>query len=139
MKYMLDTDTCIYVIKEKPKAVIERLRRAELEDLCLSAITLCELEFGVSKSALPETSRRALAGFLAPLHVAAFDERAAQEYGQLRAALERAGTVIGSMDMLIAAHALSLRCALVTNNEAEFTRVPRLRVLNWARPEGEKA
>ena len=89
MKYMLDTDTCIYVIKEKPKVVIERLRRAELEDLCLSAITLCELEFGVSKSALPETSRRALAGFLAPLHVAAFDERAAQAYGQLRAALEK--------------------------------------------------
>ena len=130
---MLDTDTCIYAIRKRPRNVIRRLRRRSVLDVCISAITLSELEYGVSKSSRPAQNKLALAGFLAPLRVAPYDDMAAQEYGRLRALLEQQGTPIGSLDMLIAAHALSLDYTLVTNNEAEFTRVPKLRVQNWAK------
>lgn len=133
MRYMLDTDMCIYLIKEKPANVVRRLRRTDLSDVCISSITLSELEYGVSKSVRPEQNRVALAGFLAPLSVAPYDEMAALAYGKLRALLERQGTPVGSLDMLIAAHALSLDCTLVTNNEREFARIPRLCVQNWAK------
>jgi tRNA(fMet)-specific endonuclease VapC len=133
MKYMLDTDTCIYLIKEKPVAAIRRLRRTDPRDACISSITLSELEYGVSKSSQPDRNKMALAGFLAPLQVAPYDDMAARKYGAIRAFLEKRGTPIGSLDMLIAAHALALGCALVTNNEREFSRVPELRVVNWAK------
>lgn len=133
MKYMLDTDMCIYVIKAHPANVIRRLRRTSVEDVCISSITLSELEHGVSKSDRPDQNRMALAQFLAPLQIAPYDDMAAQEYGRLRALLEKQGMPIGSLDMLIAAHALSLGCTLVTNNEGEFRRVPRLHVQNWAK------
>ena len=133
MKYMLDTNICIYVIKERPRSVIRRLRRIDILGVCISSITLSELEYGVSKSSRPSQNKMALAEFLAPIEVVPYGDMAAQEYGRLRAHLEKRGTPIGSLDMLIAAHALSLRCALVTNNEDEFGRVPRLRVQNWAK------
>jgi len=133
MKYMLDTNICIYVIKERPRSVIRRLRRTDVVDLCISSITLSELEYGVSKSSRPAQNKMALAEFLAPIEVVPYGDMAAQEYGRLRAHLEKHGTPIGSLDMLIAAHALSLGCALVTNDEEEFRRVPRLRVQNWAK------
>ena len=133
MKFMLDTDMCIYVIKEKPASAIRRLRRTPVPDVCISAITLSELEHGVAKSSRPDRNRIALAEFLAPLQVVSYDDMAAQKYGTLRADLERQGTPIGSLDMLIAAHALALDCTLITNNESEFARVPGLRVQNWAR------
>lgn len=133
MKYMLDTNICIYVIKERPRSVIRRLRRIDILDVCTSSITLSELEYGVSKSSRPSQNKMALAEFLAPIEVVPYGDMAAQEYGRLRAHLEKHGTPIGSLDMLIAAHALSLGCALVTNNEDEFGRVPRLRVQNWAK------
>jgi tRNA(fMet)-specific endonuclease VapC len=133
MKYMLDTDMCIYMIREKPESVIRRVRRTNVFNLCISAITLSELEYGVGKSSRPAQNQVALAGFLAPLRVVPYDDMAAREYGRLRTSLEKQGTPIGSLDMLIAAHALSLNCTLVTNNEAEFIRVPRLRVQNWAK------
>jgi tRNA(fMet)-specific endonuclease VapC len=133
MKYMLDTDMCIYVIKQKPGSAIRRLRRTHVLDVCISAITLSELEHGVAKSSRPDRNRMALAEFLAPLQVVPYDDMAAQKYGTLRACLEQRGTPIGSLDMLIAAHALALDCTLVTNNEAEFARVPQLRVQNWAK------
>ena len=131
MKYMLDTDMCVCVIKQRPKAVILRLRRTSVLDVCISAITLSELEYGVSKSSRPDRNKVALVEFLAPLQVVPYDDMAAQEYGRLRAYLEERGTPIGSLDTLIAAHALALNCALVTNNEGEFSRVPRLRIQNW--------
>jgi tRNA(fMet)-specific endonuclease VapC len=133
MKYMLDTDICIYVIREKPRGMLRHLRRTNVMDVCISSITLSGLEYGANKSSQPERNKVALAAFLAPVQVAAYDDMAAQAYGRLRAILEKQGTPIGSFDTLIAAHALSLDCTLVTNNEKEFRRVPRLRVQNWAK------
>jgi tRNA(fMet)-specific endonuclease VapC len=138
MKFMLDTDICIYMIKENPPAVHDRLKRTSPADICISAITLSELEYGAFKSSRPDQNRGKLAEFLGPLQVAPYDAMAAAEYGRVRAALERQGTMIGPLDTLIAAHALSLRSTLVTNNETEFARVPRLRVQNWAKPEAGK-
>ena len=132
MKYMLDTNICIYIIREKPAKVLQRLLRVDVRDVCLSAITLSELEYGISKSSRPDRNKLALAGFLAPLTVLPYDDMAAREYGRIRAHLEKQGAPIGPLDTLIAAHALSLACTLVTNNETEFARVPGLLVQNWA-------
>ncbi len=98
----------------------------------ISAITLSELECGVAKSLQSARNKLALIEFLAPLEVLPYDDTAAERYGRLRAFLEKQGKPIGSLDMLIAAHALALHCILVTNNEAEFRRVPGLRIENWA-------
>ncbi|MCX7016411.1 MAG: type II toxin-antitoxin system VapC family toxin [Candidatus Sumerlaeota bacterium] len=133
MMYMLDTDMCVYLINRKPAGAIRRLTRTAIEEVCISAITLSELEYGVSKSSRPDENKLALAEFLAPIQVAPYDDMAAQEYGRLRARLGKQGAPIGSLDTLIAAHALALGCALVTNNEAEFKRVPGLRIQNWAK------
>jgi tRNA(fMet)-specific endonuclease VapC len=131
--YMLDTNICIYIIKKKPKQVIGRLKNARISDIGVSSITLSELEYGAAKSSRPEQNRIALAEFLAPLEILSYDDMAAMEYGRIRAVLERQGTPVGSMDMLIAAHALSLNCTLVTNNEREFSRVLSLKIENWAK------
>jgi len=111
---------------------LRKLQRLRVSDVGISAITLSELDYGVRKSAKPVQNEIALAGFLAPLEVFPYDDLAAQEYGRLRAGLEEQGTPIGSMDMLIAAHALALGHILVTNNTAEFRRVSGLVVQNWA-------
>jgi len=92
---------------------------------------LSELEYGAAKSARPAQNKICLLEFLAPLEIISYDDVAAQEYGKIRTYLEQQGTPIGSMDMLIAAHALSLDCTLVTNNEREFSRVPSLKIENW--------
>ncbi len=134
MKYMLDTNICIYLIKKKPQAVIERLEQTDISQVCISSITLSELEYGVSKSNRPEQNKMALFEFLTPVEVAHYDDLAAQKYGALRALLEKRGAPIGSLDTLIAAHALSLESILVTNNEREFDRVPELKIENWANP-----
>ena len=134
MKYMLDTNICIYLIKKKPQAVIERLEQTDISQVCISSITLSELEYGVSKSKRPEQNKIALFEFLTPVEVAHYDDVAAQKYGALRALLEKRGAPIGSLDTLIAAHALSLESILVTNNEKEFGRVPELKTENWANP-----
>jgi tRNA(fMet)-specific endonuclease VapC len=131
MKAMLDTDICIYIIKRRPQSVLDRFRAFPVGDVGISSITLAELEYGATKSAQPTKNREALEEFVSPLDVAAFDRDAAEAYGRIRAALERKGLPIGAMDMLIAAHALSLSVSLVTNNETEFRRVPGLRVENW--------
>jgi tRNA(fMet)-specific endonuclease VapC len=130
--YMLDTNICIGIIKKKPEQVIARLKNARISDIGVSSITLSELEYGAAKSSRPKQNRIALAEFLAPLEILSYDDMAAQAYGRIRAVLERQGTPIGSMDILIAAHALSLNCTLVTNNEREFSRVPSLKIENWA-------
>ncbi len=132
IKYMLDTNICIYIIKQKPKNVIERFRQAQVSEIGVSSITLSELEYGVMKSARPEQNKLALAQFIAPIEISAYDDVAAQHYGKISAHLERQGTPIGSLDMLIAAHALSQNSVLITNNESEFKRVSNLRIENWA-------
>ena len=131
MNYMLDTNMCIYLIKRKPPEVLARFKQTEISQVSISSITLSELFYGVSKSAKSEQNFMALTQFLAPLEILPFESVAAQYYGQLRTLLERKGTPIGSLDMLIAAHALSIPCILVTNNEKEFIRVPGLKIENW--------
>jgi tRNA(fMet)-specific endonuclease VapC len=108
--YLLDTNICIYIIKRKPEQVIERLRQSRIPEIGISSITLSELEYGAAKSARPEQNKISLLEFLAPLEIISYDDVAAQEYGKIRTYLEQQGTPIGSMDMLIAAHALSLDC-----------------------------
>lgn len=131
MKYMLDTNICIYLIKQKPTAVLKRFRKTNISEISISSITLSELFYGVSKSSRPEQNFMALTQFVAPLEILPFGGEAAQYYGDLRTRLEKQGTPIGSLDMLIAAHALSMTSTLVTNNEKEFNRVPGLKIENW--------
>jgi len=128
---MLDTNICIYIINRRPAAVLERFRSFRVGDIGISTITLAELEYGAAKSAQPRRNREALVQFVSPLEVAAFDPPATAAYGTIRAALEKRGLRIGALDMLIAAHALSLHAALATNNKREFERVPGLKLENW--------
>lgn len=131
MLCMLDTNICIYLIKQKPMGVVERLKRYEPGDVAISAISVAELTYEVCRSNRPDQNRTALAEFLLPLEVVAFGEGASDHYGDIRSHLEKAGNIIGSMDLLIAAHARSLSLTLITNNLREFRRVPGLRVENW--------
>lgn len=132
IEFMLDTNICIYVIRQRPKEVVERLTQIPVSDVGISSITLSELEYGVCKSTRQDQNRAALLGFLAPLEVLPYDDMAAEHYGEVRAYLEAEGTPIGALDTLIAAHARSVGCTLVTNNTAEFSRVPMLNLDNWA-------
>ncbi len=132
MKYLLDTNICIYIIKQRPEWVAEKFHSLSVESVGISSITSSELFFGVAKSSNVGQNQRALAEFLAPLTVVPYDQQAAPYYGQLRASLEKSGQVIGSLDMLIAAHALRMGVILVTNNLGEFQRVEGLQLENWA-------
>ncbi len=131
MRYMLDTNICIEMLRGRGVRVLKRIRRCAVGDIGISIITLAELEHGVWKSASPEKNQIALNIFRAYLEQADFDAAAARAYGEIHARLEREGRVIGPMDLLIAAHALALDVALITNNEREFRRVAGLRVENW--------
>jgi tRNA(fMet)-specific endonuclease VapC len=131
MVLLLDTNVCIYLIREKPRSILERFNELAVGDIGISVITLAELEYGVSKSSKPAKNKAALDQFVTPLEVGAFDRSATAVYGKLRATLEKKGQSIGSMDLLIAAHALSLNVRLVTHNVREFSRVPGLRVETW--------
>lgn len=131
MKFLLDTNICIYIIKRKPKQVIERFNTLQLSDVGISSITVAELEYGACKSQKPEQNRSAFQQFLIPLDILVFDRQAAQAYGTIRSDLEKQGQVIGSLDMLIAAQAKSAGITLVTNNVREFSRIPDLKLENW--------
>lgn len=131
MILMLDTDICVHLIREKARSIIDRFREHAIGDIGVSAVTLAELEYGVSTSSRPSKNKEALDQFVAPLAVAAFDRSATAAYGKARATLERSGQSIGAMDLLIAAHALALNVRLVTHNVREFRRVPGLRVEIW--------
>ncbi len=127
---LLDTNICIYIINAKPAAVLERFKRYRLGEIGICSVVAAELAFGVAKSGSAR-NRKALEMFLAPLTLLPFDERAAWAYGDLRSDLERRGTPIGSLDTMIAAHALSQQATLITNNTREFAQVPGLHVENW--------
>lgn len=131
MLFMLDTNICIYIIKNHPPAVIQKMKQFSPADHAISSITVCELEYGASKSSNPEKNRLTLMKFLTPFEIPPFDQLAAYHYGEIRAVLERGGRTIGAMDMLIAAHARSLSLTLVTNNLRELERAPGLCVENW--------
>ena len=131
MKYMMDTNICIYAIKSKPESVIRKILSQNPEDLCISVVTYAELMHGVEKSQAVEKNRIAMSLFLSAITVLDFDGEAAEAYGQIRAELERKGTPIDPMDLLIAGHARSQGLILVTNNTREFARVTGLRIEDW--------
>jgi tRNA(fMet)-specific endonuclease VapC len=131
MKLLLDTNICIYIIKQQPTAVLKRFLEYQVGDIGISSITLSELRYGVAKSAHQEKNAKALDGFIIPLEVVSFDEAASHVYGEIRASLEKSGKPIGAMDMLIAAHAVSLGVPLVTNNTREFVRITSLNIIDW--------
>lgn len=130
LKYMLDTNICIFTIKNKPEQVRQAFNRHQGQ-LCISTITLMELIYGAEKSAAPEKNLSVVEGFVARLQVLDYDTLAATHTGQLRAELAKAGTPIGPYDQMIAGHARSQGLILVTNNLREFERVPGLRVEDW--------
>ena len=132
MKFLLDTNICIYIIKQKPLEVLQKFNSYTVVDIGISSITVAELEFGVQKSQVPKKNKQALTQFLLPLTIVNFNTAAANMYSKIRATLEKQGTPIGSLDTLIAAQALSLEITLITNNVREFSRVPDLKLENWA-------
>jgi len=131
MRFMLDTNICIYLIKKTAPYLLAQFTARPAAEFCLSSITLAELRYGVAHSEYRDKNLTALTEFLAPLTTVAFDPPAATCYGEIREYLQQRGKLIGAMDLLIAAHAKSLDLTLITNNISEFARVPGLRVENW--------
>ncbi len=129
--YLLDTNICIYIIKKKPVNVFERFKLLAPGTVGISSITAAELQYGISKSSFPEKNLNALEQFLIPLEILEFNYDAAIYYGRLRSNLEKNGKLIGPLDMLIAAHGLSVNATLITNNVKEFTRIEGLKIENW--------
>ena len=127
---LLDTNICIHIINARPAAVLERFRQYRMGEIGVSSVVAAELAYGVVKSG-SSRNRQALEMFLAPLIILPFDEAVIWAYGELRTELERRGTPIGSLDTMIAAHAIRQQALLVTNNTREFARVPGLRLENW--------
>ncbi len=134
MKYLLDTNICVFVIRKKSALVLQRLRQQQVGQVGISSVTLAELRYGADKSLDPAKNHAALNGFLIPLEIIPFHEPAAMEYGRVRTELESLGTPIGPLDNLIAAHARQMNVTLVTNNVSEFSRVSRLVVEDWSNP-----
>lgn len=132
MKFLLDTDICIYLLKQQP-LILARFTQHRLSDIGISVITVAELEYGVAKSGSPK-NRKTLASWLNLLQQPPFDSGASSAYGHVRAELESRGTPIGPLDTLIAAHALALGVTLVTNNVREFKRITGLKIENWTTP-----
>ena len=134
MKFLLDTNICVFVIRQKLSHLVYRCRLFAPGELAISTVTLAELRFGADKSRDAPRNHAAINLFVAPLEIAEFDVAAAEEYGRIRADLERRGLPIGALDTLIAAHARSLGIPLVTNNTTEFSRVTGLSVEDWTVP-----
>ncbi len=131
MPYLLDTNICIYIIKQRPESVLRKFNSVSPGEIAISMISVAELEYGTRKSSNPDKNLSALNKFLVPFNLLSFDYPATIAYGIIRTDLEIKGAPIGPLDTLIAAHAKSLNYTLVTNNEREFTRVSGLRVENW--------
>jgi len=132
MKYLLDTDICIYLINEKPKSLLSKFEKYPIDEFGISSITHAELQYGIAKSTNKEKNKKALYEFLLPLTILPFHgEEVTARYGGIRALLESKGETIGPFDMLIAAHAISLDLILISNNTKEFARIPDLKLENW--------
>ena len=130
--YMLDTDTCSYIIRERPIGVLEHFRKLAMEQICISSVTYAELLYGVARSSSKRINRPIVDDFVRHLDAIDWDTAAAEQYGQIRADLEARGEPVGAMDMMIAAHAKSIRAVLVTNNQKHFSRIKGLKIENWA-------
>ena len=129
---MLDTDICSYIIREKPLKVFERFEALDMDQLFISVVTYAELIYGVEHSSSKKMNRSIVEDFVNHLNIIEWDKSAAEQYGKIRAFLQAGGNIIGAMDMMIAAHAVSQKMTLITNNEKHFKRVPKLNVENWA-------
>ncbi len=132
IQYMLDTDICSYIIREKPLKVFERFEALDMDQLFISVVTYAELIYGVEHSSSKKMNRSIVEDFVNHLNIIEWDKSAAEQYGKIRAFLQAKGNIIGAMDMMIAAHAVSQKMTLITNNEKHFKRVPKLNVENWA-------
>ena len=130
-RYMLDTDICSYIMRRSPDAVIKRLAKVPVSDVCISVISKSELMFGVEISPKRRQDEAALASFLRHVEVLDFPDEASLHYAKIRAELKARGTMIGANDLFIAAHARSLGLTLVTNNIREFKQVRGLSIDNW--------
>lgn len=133
IKYMLDTDICSYIMRERPIELLKRFSALEMSQFCISIISYAEFLYGVQKSANPDKHQTVVDQFILHVDVLTWDQAAADHYGRIRAELEAQGQTIGNMDMMIAAHARSQSMTLVTNNEKHFQRVPDLRIENWTK------
>jgi len=132
MKYLLDTNTCIYIINEKPRKVLRKFEQYPVHEFAISSITHAELQYGIAKSKNKKINQEALDEFLLPLTILPFHgKRLVERYGMIRAFLESRGKTIGPLDTLIAAHALSLGLTIITNNVTEFSRIPNLNCEDW--------
>jgi tRNA(fMet)-specific endonuclease VapC len=133
MKYLIDTNICIYVMNKRPIDVIKRFKQFNPGEIGISTITVSELQYGVAKSTHRKENQHRLDEFIAPLEILVYDEIAARTYGDIRFQLEKRGKLIGPLDILIAAHALSQNLIMVTNNDREFKRIKNLEVENWTK------
>ncbi len=133
MKYLLDTNICIYIIKKKPDKVIKHFYENKPGEIAVSGITVAELYYGIEKSSKPNINTIALQEFLQPLIILDYLKRDAEVYGKIRFGLEKKGLPIGAMDLLIASQALSRELTLITNNEREFRRIKGIKIENWTK------
>ncbi len=131
MKYLIDTNICIYIMNNRPLDVIKKFKQLNLGEIGVSAITVSELQYGVAKSTHPKENQHRLDEFLSPIEILAYNEIAARIYGEIRFQLEKRGESVGPLDLLIAAHAISQNLIVVTNNDKEFKRIKNLEVENW--------
>lgn len=132
-RYMLDTDTCSYIMKRSSDVLLKQLQKTPVSDVCVSVITKSELLFGVEVSPRRQQDEAALKAFLQYVEVLDFPNDACDHYAKIRSDLRKSGTMIGANDLFIAAHARSLGLTLVTNNTREFARVRHLKIENWTR------
>ena len=129
--FLIDTNICIYIMNDHTPQVIQKFREIGVGNVCISSITVSELQYGVYKSKQIKKNMKRLDEFLSPFEIISYDEGASVHYGEIRSYLEKEGNVIGPLDMLIAAHALGENLTLITNNEKEFKLVKSLKVENW--------
>ena len=133
IKYLIDTNICIYIMNKRPIGIIHKFKLFDVGEIGVSTITVSELQYGVSKSKNRRLNKQRIKEFLFPLKILPYDEIAAGIYGDIRLQLEKRGEPIGPLDLLIAAHALSRNLVLISNNEKEFKRVKNLKVENWVK------
>lgn len=129
--YMLDTNICIYIIKKRPENILNKFNKLKNQDIYISVITYAELQYGVECSSSKKFNQKIIDDFVSHLFVVPWDNKSAIQYGKLRNTLNKRGSPIGNMDLMIASHALSQKFTLVTNNVKEFKRVPNLKHENW--------
>lgn len=131
MKFLIDTNICIYIMNNHPAEVVQKFRDVGVGNIYISSITVSELQYGVHKSKHIKENTRRVEEFLTPFEILFYGENESKYYGKIRNQLEKQGNIIGPLDLLIAAHALSNELTLITNNEKEFIRIQSLKVQNW--------